>query len=164
MIFRPYENRIARIYKLSGETQVTVASFDYDALGRRVRKIDALAGQTTLYYNDPEWRVLAEYAPTNNQQLRKYVYGNYIDEALVLIDTYDSDNSPVGTYYFLHDHLFSPAVLIGYDNENEIWIPVERYEYDAYGTARIINRGPDIALVLPALETMSFSFPDLTVT
>ncbi|NLH14959.1 MAG: hypothetical protein GX455_00115 [Phycisphaerae bacterium] len=34
--------------------------FDYDALGHRVRKIDAVAGQTTLYYNDPEWRVLAE--------------------------------------------------------------------------------------------------------
>jgi YD repeat-containing protein len=55
-----YENRIARIYKLSGETQVTVATFDYDALGHRVRKIDAVAGTTTLYYNDPEWRVLAE--------------------------------------------------------------------------------------------------------
>ncbi|NLH17842.1 MAG: hypothetical protein GX455_14790 [Phycisphaerae bacterium] len=77
-----YENRIARIYMLSGETQITVATFDYDALGHRVRKIDAVAGQTTLYYNDPEWRVLAEYAPTNNQQLRKYVYGNYIDETL----------------------------------------------------------------------------------
>ena len=114
---------------------------DYDALGHRVRKIDAVAGTTTLYYIDPEWRVLAEYAPTNNQQLRKYVYGNYIDEMLVLIDTYDSDNSPVGTYCFLHDHLYSPAVLIGYDDENEIWIPVERYEYDAYGTTRIMDPG-----------------------
>ncbi|NLH17424.1 MAG: hypothetical protein GX455_12675 [Phycisphaerae bacterium] len=113
---------------------------DYDALGHRVRKIDAIAGTTTLTYNDPEWRVLAEYAPTNNQQLRKYVYGNYIDEALVLIDTYASDNSPVGTYYFLHDHLYSPAVLIGYDDENEIWIPVERYEYGAYGTRHVYDQ------------------------
>lgn len=30
---------------------ITVASFDYDALGHRVRKIDAIAGQATLYYN-----------------------------------------------------------------------------------------------------------------
>ncbi|NLH15774.1 MAG: RHS repeat-associated core domain-containing protein, partial [Phycisphaerae bacterium] len=117
-----------------------IIRYYYD--GQRVLlEIDAVAGQTTLYYNDPEWRVLAEYAPTNNQQLRKYVYGNYIDETLVLIDTYDSDNSPVGTYYFLHDHLYSPAVLIGYDEENEIWQPVERYEFDAYGTARIMDPG-----------------------
>ncbi|NLH17956.1 MAG: hypothetical protein GX455_15375 [Phycisphaerae bacterium] len=49
--FYDYENRIARIYKLSGETQITVATFDYDALGHRVRTIDAVAGQTTLFYN-----------------------------------------------------------------------------------------------------------------
>jgi hypothetical protein len=46
-------------------------------------------------------------------------------------------------YYFLHDHLYSPAVLIGYESGQ--WRPVERYEYDAYGTARVINRGPDNA-------------------
>ena len=46
-------------------------------------------------------------------------------------------------YYYLHDHLYSPAVLIGYESGQ--WRPVERYEYDAYGTARVINRGPDNA-------------------
>ncbi|NLH18279.1 MAG: hypothetical protein GX455_17025, partial [Phycisphaerae bacterium] len=44
-----YENRIARIYKLSGETQIPVATFDYDALGHRVGKIDAVAGTTSLF-------------------------------------------------------------------------------------------------------------------
>ncbi len=51
-----YENRIVRIYRLSGPTEVTVATFDYDALGRRIRKVDPIAGTTTLYYYDPEWR------------------------------------------------------------------------------------------------------------
>jgi len=55
-----YENRIVRIYRLSGPTEVTVATFDYDALGRRIRKVDAVAGTTTLYYYDPEWRCLEE--------------------------------------------------------------------------------------------------------
>ena len=124
-----YENRIARIYTLSGETQITVASFDYDALGHRVRKIDAVAGTTTLYYNDPEWRVLAEYNGTGAVQ-RTFVWGNYIDEALRM-------RAGESDYYYLHDHLYSPAVLIGYESGQ--WRPVERYEYDAYGTARVMD-------------------------
>jgi RHS repeat-associated protein len=131
-----YENRIARIYRLSGETQDTVASFDYDALGHRVRKIDAIAGTTTLYYNDPEWRVLAEYNGTDVNPQRTFVWGNYIDEPLRM-------RAGESDYYYLHDHLYSPAVLIGYESGQ--WRPVERYEYDAYGTARVINRGPDNA-------------------
>ncbi len=121
-----YENRIARIYKLSGQSQVTVASFDYDALGHRVRKIDTIAGRTTLYYNDPEWRVLAEYDGSGTLQ-RTYVWGNYIDEALRM-RMGESD------YYYLHDHLYSPAGLV-----NSSGTVVERYEYDAYGTARVMD-------------------------
>ena len=43
-------------------------------------------------------------------------------------------------YYYLHDHLFSPAVLVE-DNGTV----VERYEYDAYGACRILepNFAPD---------------------
>lgn len=56
---------------------------------------------------------------------------NYIVEALRM-------RAGGSDYYYLHDHLFSPAVLI-----NSSGTVVERYEYDAYGTARVINRGPD---------------------
>ncbi len=68
------------------------------------------------------------------------IFGNYIDEALAFVIPAQAG---IQTYYFLHDHLYSPAVLIGYDEENEIWIPVERYEYNAYGTVSVINHGPD---------------------
>ena len=114
---------------------IGLSAFDYDALGHRVRKIDAVAGQTTLYYNDPEWRVLAEYNGSGTLQ-RTFVWGNYIDEALRM-------RAGGSDYYYLHDHLYSPAVLIGFESGQ--WRPVERYEYDAYGTARVINRGPDNA-------------------
>jgi len=43
-------------------------------------------------------------------------------------------------YYYVHDHLYSPAVLIE-DNGTV----VERYEYDAYGACRVLepNFAPD---------------------
>ena len=43
-------------------------------------------------------------------------------------------------YYYLHDHLYSPAVLVE-DNGTV----VERYEYDAYGACRVLepNFAPD---------------------
>ena len=34
--------------------------FAYDALGRRIRKIDSVAGQTTLYYHNYNWKVRYE--------------------------------------------------------------------------------------------------------
>ena len=36
---------------------------------------------------------------------RAFVYGNYIDEALLMTDSGDND------YYYVHDHLYSPAAL-----------------------------------------------------
>jgi RHS repeat-associated protein len=125
-----YENRIVRIENGAGNF---VASFDYDALGHRIRKIAGT--ETTLYYFDPDWRLLAEYAPTNNQQLRKYIYGNGLDETLRMTDTYAGDNTPAGDYYFLQDHLDSPAALL--DSAGAV---VERYEFDAYGTRHVYDQ------------------------
>jgi hypothetical protein len=56
-----------------------------------------------------------------------YVYGSYIDEAVRM-----SDRS--NDYYYAHDHLYSPAALI-----NSGGSVVERYEYDAYGNAYIMD-------------------------
>jgi len=123
-----YENRIVRIYRLSGPTEVTVATFDYDALGRRIRKVDPIAGATTLYYYDPEWRCLEERDGAGALQAT-YVYGNYIDEIL-LMDRLGT------TYYYLHDHLYSPTALL--DGTGAV---VERYEYDAYGTVHVMDAG-----------------------
>ena len=62
---------------------------------------------------------------------------NYIDEVLRITNKTGTNN---GNYYYLHDHLYSPAVLVE-DNGTV----VERYEYDAYGASRVLepNFAPD---------------------
>jgi YD repeat-containing protein len=74
-----YENQITKIKK-NGTT--TVTQFAYDALGRRIRKIDSIASQTTLYYYGYGWQVLAGYNGAGTFQ-RRFVYGNCIDELIV---------------------------------------------------------------------------------
>ena len=90
--------------------------FAYDALGRRIRKIDSAASETTLYYYNYNWQVLTEYDDSNNLQ-RKFIYGNYIDEVLLM-------KADGNDYYYAHDHLYSPAALI--DSSGTV---LERYEY-----------------------------------
>ncbi len=104
--------------------EVNVAQYVYDALGRRIGKWDAVAGEATFYYHNDEWQVLAEYDYMGH--LRNFIYGNYIDEPLVMSDGED--------YYYGQDHLYSTVVLL--DDGGSV---VERYEYDAYGQAHITD-------------------------
>ncbi|MBN1125490.1 MAG: hypothetical protein JXA82_10815 [Sedimentisphaerales bacterium] len=121
-----YENRVVKIEDSSSND---VAEYAYDALGRRICMVDAVASTTTVYYNSPEWQVLAEHDGAGNQQ-RYFVYGNYIDEPLVM-------NDGTNDYYYAHDHLYSTAALIGWIDE--AWTVVERYEYDAYGKVHVTD-------------------------
>jgi len=57
-----------------------------------------------------------------------FTYGNYIDEVLILTDSSDDD------YYYVHDHLYSPATLV-----SSAGTVVERYEYDAFGEPNILD-------------------------
>jgi len=90
--------------------------------------VDSVPSVVTLFYHNPEWQVLAEYDGAGELQ-RYYVYGNYIDEPLVMNDGTDD-------YYYAHDHLYSTVALI--DDGGDV---VERYEYDAYGTVHILDAG-----------------------
>jgi len=130
--FYDYENRIVKIEDLSSST---VATFEYDALGRRIRKVDTVAAVTTLYYYDPDWRCLEERDGSDVVQ-RSFIYGNYIDEVLALVIPAQAG---IQTHYYLHDHLYSPVALIVYDDPD--WVVGERYEYDAYGTVHILTSG-----------------------
>jgi len=120
-----YENRIV---KIKDQFNNDVAEMDYDALGRRIRVIDKSANPdvTTLYYYNPQWQVLAEYNGSNQLQ-RYFIYGNYIDEPLIMHRESDSED-----YYYAHDHLYSVVALLEADGD-----VTERYEYDAYGKATI---------------------------
>ena len=64
---------------------------------------------------------------------RNFIYGNYIDEVLLM-------KAGENDYYYAHDHLYSPAALI--DSSGTV---LERYEYDAYGNCSILepNFAPD---------------------
>jgi RHS repeat-associated protein len=62
---------------------------------------------------------------------REFVYGNYVDEVLLMCDR--TGTTPVN-YYYAHDQLYSPVALV-----NSSGTPQERYEYDAYGAARVYD-------------------------
>jgi len=65
-----YENRIAEINDVNG---TVVAEFAYDALGRRIRKIDSNSSQTTLYYYNDGRQVLCEYSGGGQSSAAVYV-------------------------------------------------------------------------------------------
>ncbi len=48
-----------------------------------------------------------------NEEQRDFVYGNYLDEVLIMIDSSGDD------HYYAHDHLFSPVALIADDGTVE---------------------------------------------
>ncbi len=126
-----YENRIVEVRNSSN---ALVAGFDYDTQGRRIRVYDAVADATTLYYYSDNWQVLAEYNGSGIQQAY-YVFGNYIDEVLLM-------NRGGSDKYYLHDHLYSPIALV-----NGSGSVIERYEYNAYGKAQVLspNHEPRLA-------------------
>jgi hypothetical protein len=128
-----YENRITKIKK-SGATK---AEFAYDedplfrnALGRRIKKVDSVAGATTIYYYNDKWQVLCVYNDAGVKQ-RWFAYGNYIDEVLAMNTT----TLAVIIKFYVHDHLYSPLALV---NRYQFTV-VERYEYDAYGNCQIMD-------------------------
>ena len=100
-----YENRITKITK--GETDI--ATFIYDAFGRRIWKHDISANTRTFYYYNDKWQVLCEYNENNSLE-QWYAYGNYIDEVLVKGEDWDEGSDDI--YFYAHDHLYSPVALV----------------------------------------------------
>jgi len=111
------------------------ATYKYDAFGRRIEKVDSKASKTRRYYYDNRLRVLEEYdnAPAPARQAY-FVWGNYIDELLLVNDDADDD----ADYYACRDHLYSVHVL--YNPTTGI---AERYDYDAYGQPTIYTDDGD---------------------
>ncbi|MCD6534624.1 MAG: hypothetical protein J7L25_11220, partial [Deltaproteobacteria bacterium] len=90
---RDYENRVVRVYEdddTSGDYNTgdtNIAEFTYDALGRRIEMIDAIATTTTTRYYYDDQRVLLETDASGTEyDARYFVYGNYIDEVLLMAD------------------------------------------------------------------------------
>jgi RHS repeat-associated protein len=128
-----YENRLTQITR---QDNTVVATFEYDALGRRIEKVDTIAGTTKRFYYDDQRIVLQTESDGQTQTDRTFVYGNYIDEVLVM--SVIPAQGAIQDYYYGHDHLYSPVAL--FESDGDV---VERYEYDVYGQMRRLN--PDFS-------------------
>ena len=103
----------------------------------RSRSPDA-APETTSYYYDG-WQVIEE-QDESQVLLQQYVYGRYIDGALVLDRNLDGDGDATGggdqRLYYHQNGLYSTFALT--DTSGTI---VEAYQYDAYGGQTVFRPG-----------------------
>ena len=96
-----YYDEESRLVEIRGADDLTmVAAYDYDGLGRRVRRLRRMPGgevEESLYYYDNRERVIAEYEKAASEDdfeiSRCFVYGNNIDEALAM---YEPGNAAEG--------------------------------------------------------------------
>jgi len=122
-----YENFLTKAEKYDTDSWLTQAEFVRDALGRR---IDKVAGETTVRYYLDGWRVIEETEGTESPTVeRQYVFGNGINEALLM---FDKDGESHNAYYYLADRMWTVEALV--DEDAAI---VESYVYRAYGEPTI---------------------------
>ena len=138
-----YDSR-NRLRTATRKADGVVAEYFYDAMRRRIRKeVDNsgdLDGVTDYYYDGQ--RVIEE-RDGNNILTQQYVYGNYIDEVLVLDRNLDGDNSAIGIgdqrFHYHQDAQFSVYAVT--DENGDI---LESYLYDPYGEVTVFDANGDI--------------------
>jgi len=96
-------------------------TYGYDPGGRRIKK--TVDDKYTTKYCYDGGNVIAEY-DSNNNLLRKYIYGPGVDEPICMIDAVDND----AEYYYHYDGLGSVVALS--DSAGDT---VQTYEYSVYG-------------------------------
>ena len=129
------------------DSLTTLGIYSYDAGNRRMRKvatIDSNTETTDFYYVN--WQVLEEMEKTGSSTptstTRQFVYGNYIDEPIIMDvnGNPSSDCSTTGSadsrYFYLQNTLYSVYALT--DEDQKI---VEGYEYDPYGKHVLLTDG-----------------------
>jgi RHS repeat-associated protein len=130
-----YADRLRTVLRKSDG--VLVANYSYDGGGRRVRKVVQEEGTTDFYYSG--WRVIEE-RDENDVLLQQYVYGNYVDEPLVMDRNLDGDglaDGPGDQRLFYHQDTLSSTHALT-DTAGRI---VEGYLYDAYGRQTVFQPG-----------------------
>ncbi|MHC4068615.1 MAG: RHS repeat domain-containing protein [Planctomycetota bacterium] len=122
-LFKYYYDCENRLTEVNDINDVSVATYEYDYLGRRVRKTVYGSPDVITQYCYNGAQVIAEYNGSDTL-LRKFVYGPGIDEPVCMIDV--ADNNKI--YYYHFDGLGSVAAL---SEENAD--VVERYSYNVFG-------------------------------
>jgi hypothetical protein len=134
------ENRLTEVeYDDGTNPLIPVASYRYDAMGRRIVFADHVRGTTVHYYYDGQ-NVIAEYTYTEPNEVpteevaRSYVNGTqYIDERVSMRDHTPAAGDRADHYYLLAE-LYTVVGLAGPNGELE-----EAYVYDTYGAVRVYH-------------------------
>ncbi len=158
-----------------------IATYTYDGLGRRVSKTVSHCGSRNgaeyMYYNN-KWQLLeirtatydGEGTLTGDKPRQQFVWGSqYIDEAVCMdVDT-DSDgvcndlgDTPAGSrrFFYCQDANYNVIAL------READTIVERYEYDPYGTCRVLtgwnddSAGETLNVTSQSLKWLDSSLPE----
>ena len=125
-----YANRLVSVD--NGNT----ATYSYDPLGRRIRKV---VGNTTTDYSYAGSQMIQSTTSTPSQSSNNattqtttdYLYSPRIDDALMAVQGNDK-------YYFHKNHLGSTMTVT--DDNGDV---VERYRYDAFGAPHFYNSTGD---------------------
>ncbi len=125
-----------------------IATFSYDALGRRVRMVVSNSGAldgTTDFYSDGNSEI--EERDATDAVVRQYVYGDSIDEPLVMDRV-----TPAGVERLFYHQNALGSVYALTDVTGKI---VEAYQYDAYGRQTVISPGPSGMVVFGAGDVVT---------
>lgn len=113
----------------------TVATYAYDGLNRRIKKIVGAA--TRHYYYSDAWQVLEERVPSggNLRLERQFIWGlRYVDDLVRRDRDTNGDGMLNETRFVLQDANFNVTVVT-----NATGTLLERYRYDAYGVPTALN-------------------------
>lgn len=133
------QNRLRTVTRKSDSS--LIATYAYDAVGRRVSKVVTNSGALNGTTNEAldSWQVISE-TDGGGVLTRQYVYGNYIDEVLVLDRNLNADATATGPgdqrLFYGRDAQHSVYALT--DTTGAV---VEGYLYDAYGRQTVYAAG-----------------------
>jgi RHS repeat-associated protein len=111
----------------------TVASYAYDGLFRRTKKINPGSSETRHYYYNDQWRALEERVEGATAAVdRQYTWGLRDRWDLLRRKRSTGSSSLNEVHFCLRDYL-DPVAIVGTDG-----IVKERYAYDAFGNVRFL--------------------------
>lgn len=147
--YRLYYDAWNRLVRVRTAANVFIATYEYDGLDRRIRKLHN--GVHRHYYFSNRWQVLEERLGSSTSADRQYVWGpNYVDD-LLLRDRDADSNSGTGSFggagsgleerlYPVRDERYSVVALVDGDSASGNYKQVvERFEYTPYGEVTVLN-------------------------
>jgi YD repeat-containing protein len=122
-----------RLVEVLDDQDVTLKTYEYDGLNRRVSEDDGTA-VSDLYYS-AMWQVLEERVDGDTSS--RYVWSPVYVDAMVLRDRDTDDNGSLDErLWVMHDANFNVVALV--DGSGTV---VERFAYDPFGVATVLDNG-----------------------